>query len=242
MSTPPGREGRLSLDFALWVIDRVKPALWRKALRFGILLEPLVIDRIVNLKQATVPINLYFKWLYEPLGGAAGIRSLRGILYEYEEDGYTRPGVNGEPGECRTYHVYGEVVRRIQAGPHLESLSKRDIDCVVAFLLELKGTSLDEIARILQRHKEKLRSRSTISTWVKHGRALIERVTDSNNLVQYGSEAREPKRATLSRRYHARLDAKGRTTIPSKVRREFGLFAGEFVWIEVQASSNDPDG
>lgn len=234
MSTPPGRQGRLSLEFAVWVLGHVKPALWMKALNVGVLLEARMGERAIHEGVDAMPVSLYYAWLYEGVNNAAGIKSLRGVLFDYDEQAYRRPGPNGEPGDCRTYSVKAAVVRCIQAGPHLE-VRGNGLRCVMAYLLKRSGKSLAEIAMRLRGHKERCAKPSTVSGWAGRGQRLIEEVTSLDAPVFDGLEREGLEGSVISRgiQIMATLDSRGKLTIPAATRRAIGVQFGDCVRLEV---------
>jgi hypothetical protein len=239
MSEPPGRRGRLSLNYVFWVIANVKPVLWEKALKVGIMLEARIGERQIIGKNASLPISLYHLWLYEHVGSPAGIRSLKGVIYEYEESDYRPPGPNGEAGDCRTYWVKAEVVQRIQAGPYLE-LHGEGLRYVLAFILRRQGHTLNLISSKLQRHQERRRKASTVSGWVERGQALIEKVINPRDIAwdEFETKRVEGLVSALGVDFEARVDARGKVTIPAAKRREVGIRFGDVVRLQILRRSD----
>ena len=241
MNEPPGRQGRLSLSYAFWTLENVKPTLWEKAFKVGILLEARIGERRVEPKDTTVPVSLFYAWLHKDLGNAAGIRAFKNVIYRYDEWAYRPPGPNGEGGDSRTYFVDAEVVRRIQAGQHLE-LQGDEVRYVMAFLLQRRGHTLNEISRQLRRHKERLRTVSTVSGWVKRGRDLIEGVMDVDDIVLDAPNTTSVESPTSAHgvQINAKLDSRGKLTIPAATRRAIGVRVGEWVRLEVERLPDSP--
>lgn len=194
---PPGGYGPLSLPYARWVVETVRPTLWLKALRLGSLLWGRLRERSLEGAEEEVPVALYHRWLYTVVGDANGIRAFGGVLYRFDPEDYERPLYPDAPGECRTYHVYGRVVGLLQSGPYLEPV-EGNLRPLLTALLEGRGYTRKAIAELVRTQKLTKPRHNTLAGWSQTGRSLIERAEAGNKPVQDGSSGRFPRKRPLS--------------------------------------------
>ena len=186
-NVPPGGYGRLTLAYLEFVMTRVPPNLQRAALRVGTILENRTRSRVercsASAPEAATPLelSLYYRWLYTC--GLERIADLTGIIYTYDEKAYLRPGSRAEPGMCRSYRIYPEVLRALR-DEHGGEVSDADIRAVMAWWLEASGEGRARIRDRLLTVRGSKPEKSTLSGWIARGAAWIAAARSSNRVTE----------------------------------------------------------
>ncbi len=177
--TSPGNVSVLSLAFLNWVMTHIEPRKRLVALRVGMMLEGRTCQRLW-IPNAVLEVSLYCRWLRGC--GLERIQDFKGIVFQYNELGYERPGKNGEPGSSRTYSIYPEVMQALRKGAFLEP-TETDLRALLAWSLECRGKSRKEIAELIRTSNNTKPNRTTISKWVSRAKHLIQHARDASEVV-----------------------------------------------------------
>ena len=175
----PGNANVLSLTFLAWVMTHIEPRKRLAALRVGMMLEGRTRHRLW-MPNTALEVSLYCRWLRGC--GLERIQDFKGILFEYKELGYERPGKNGEPGSSRTYSIYPEVIQALRKGTFVDP-NESDLRALLAWALESRGKTRDEIAEQIRTSKNTKPNRTTISKWVSRAKQLIQHARDTTEAV-----------------------------------------------------------
>lgn len=175
----PGHPNVLSLAFLDWVMTHIEPRKRLTALRVGMMLEGRTRHRLW-MPNTALEVSLYCRWLRGC--GLERIQDFKGILFQYKELGYERPSKNGQPGSSRTYRIYPEIVLALRKGKFLEP-NETDLRALLAWSLESRGKTRNEIAEQIRTVKNSKPDRTTISKWASRAKQLIQQARDTPEVV-----------------------------------------------------------